>query len=141
MNAYDTEHAVTARAKMSKSDWGDAYHMARSVFYTPEHCEIVLRCAAALNIDRADIADALLYFSEFVKLEQVHPLQGGMFRFKYRSDRRPGRSIEPMGRSICNTALRSPPRSCRRRWRCTGSGGCERPSKPIPIAGPIATVP
>jgi uncharacterized radical SAM superfamily protein len=90
MNMYDTEHAVTAHAKMSAAEWEGAYRMAWRVFYTPEHCRTVLRRAAACNIDVPAIADALIYFSQFVDVERVHPLQGGMIRLKYRSDRRPG---------------------------------------------------
>jgi hypothetical protein len=95
MNMYDTEHAVTAHAKMSRAEWEEAYRMAWRVFYTPEHCEVVLRRAAAANIDLQTLSDTLLYFSQFVALEKVHPLQGGMMRFRYRADRRPGYRREP----------------------------------------------
>jgi pyruvate-formate lyase-activating enzyme len=94
MNAYDTEHAVTAHPTMSKSQWEDAYRTAWNAYYTPEHCETVLRRAAATNIDFGAVSDTLLYFSQFVTLEEVHPLQGGVFRRKYRADRRAGRPIE-----------------------------------------------
>jgi pyruvate-formate lyase-activating enzyme len=95
MNMYDTEHAVTAHQRMSKAEWESIYREAWSIFYTPEHCETVLRRAAATNIDLRTIADTLLFFSEFVSVEQVHPLQGGMLRLRRRKDRRPGMPTEP----------------------------------------------
>jgi len=95
MNMYDTEHAVTAHQRMSKAEWESIYREAWSIFYSPEHCGTVLRRAAATNIDLRTIADTLLFFSEFVSVERVHPLQGGMLRLKSRKDRRPGLPTEP----------------------------------------------
>jgi uncharacterized radical SAM superfamily protein len=94
LNSYDTEHAVVDHPKMSRSEWEGIYREAWSLFYTPQHCEKVLRRAAAVNIDLGPLAKTLAYFSHFVSVEQVHPLQGGMFRRKYRTDRRPGYRIE-----------------------------------------------
>jgi len=96
VNMYDTEHVVTAHQTMSKAQWEGIYREAWGIFYTPEHCETVLRRAAAANIELRTLSNTLLYFSQFVPLEQVHPLQGGMFRVKRRTDRRPGYPIEPM---------------------------------------------
>jgi hypothetical protein len=95
MNKYDTEHAVTAHPKMSNAEWVQAYRDAWSTYYTPEHCEVVLRRAAAARIDPGLITDTLMYFSRFMDVEEIHPLQGGIFRLKYRTDRRPGLPIEP----------------------------------------------
>jgi hypothetical protein len=41
---------------------------------------------------------ALRFFVGFTRLENVHPLQGGLIRFKYRADRRPGSPIQPVWR-------------------------------------------
>src|ERR1700730_3876839 len=38
----------------------------------------------------------LLMFASMVPIENTHPLQGGIFRRKYRRDRRPGFPIEPI---------------------------------------------
>jgi hypothetical protein len=37
----------------------------------------------------------IFFFGTFVPFEKVHPLQGGLFRRKYRRDRRPGMAVEP----------------------------------------------
>jgi len=95
MNKFDTEHAVVDHPKMSQSEWEKIYRDAWNIFFTPEHCETILRRAAAANIELGPFANTLLFFSHFVSLEQMHPLQGGMLRLKYRTDRRPGYPIEP----------------------------------------------
>jgi hypothetical protein len=96
MNLYDTEHAVVDHPKMSRAEWKNIYCEAWSIYYTPAHCETVLRRAATAQIDIGLLASFLAFYSNFVSLEQVHPLQGGVFRFKYRADRRPGYPIEPI---------------------------------------------
>jgi hypothetical protein len=96
MNIYDSEHAVTDHAKMTRGEWESVYREAWRTFYSPEHCATVLRRAATANIDLSTLAYQLLFFSQFVSLETVHPLQGGIGRRKYRTDRRPGYPIEPI---------------------------------------------
>jgi hypothetical protein len=96
MNLYDTEHAVVDHPKMSRTEWKYIYREVWSIYYTPAHCKTVLRRAATAKIDIGSLANFLAFFSNFVDLEQVHPLQGGVFRFKYRTDRRPGYPIEPI---------------------------------------------
>jgi uncharacterized radical SAM superfamily protein len=95
MNLYDSEHAVVDHPKMSRAEWEHIYREAWRIYYTPEHCKTVLRRAAAANLDLGSLAFTLLYFSRFVSWEQAHPLQGGVFRLKYRTDRRTGYPIEP----------------------------------------------
>lgn len=96
MNLYDTEHAVVDHPRMSKTQWEDIYREAWTIFYTPKHCETVLRRAATANIDLGTLSNTLLFFSRFVASEKVHPLQGGMLRLKYRTDRRPACPREPI---------------------------------------------
>jgi radical SAM superfamily enzyme YgiQ (UPF0313 family) len=94
MNKYDTEHAVTAHPKMSKEVWESVYREAWDTYYTPEHMETIMRRAGATGVRLGPLPGTLLHFSMFTKWENVHPLQGGIFRFKYRRDRRPGLPIE-----------------------------------------------
>jgi hypothetical protein len=54
-----------------------------------------MRRAGATGINLSSLAGTLLHFSKFTELENVHPLQGGIFRLKFRRDRRPGLPIEP----------------------------------------------
>ena len=98
LNRYDTEHAVTAHPRMSREESEQIYRAAWDLYYTPEHCETVMRRAAACNIDPGSMSAALRFFVGFTRLEKVHPLQGGLIRFKYRADRRPGSPIQPVWR-------------------------------------------
>ena len=54
----------------------------------------LLRRAAATGVPIGNLAKYLLTFSTTNRLEKVHPLQGGIFRLKHFSERRPGRSRE-----------------------------------------------
>jgi radical SAM superfamily enzyme YgiQ (UPF0313 family) len=94
LNTYDVEHVCTAHSRMSKKEWQDIYHEAWSLYYTPEHMKTLLRRAAATGVPIGNLAKYLLTFSTTDRLEKVHPLQGGIFRLKHPSERRPGWSRE-----------------------------------------------
>jgi radical SAM superfamily enzyme YgiQ (UPF0313 family) len=90
LNKYDVEHVCTAHSKMSQKEWQDIYHEAWQLYYTPEHMKTLLRRAAATGVPIGNLAKYLLTFSTTNRLEKVHPLQGGIFRLKHPSERRPG---------------------------------------------------
>ncbi len=90
LNKYDAEHVCTAHARMSPQVWQDIYHQAWSLYYTPRHMKTLLRRAAATGVPVGNLAKYLLTFSTTDRLEKVHPLQGGIFRLKHPSERRPG---------------------------------------------------
>jgi radical SAM superfamily enzyme YgiQ (UPF0313 family) len=94
LNRYDVEHVCTAHPKMSQKEWQDIYHEAWQLYYTPEHMKTLLRRAAATGVPVGNLAKYLLTFSTTDRLEKVHPLQGGIFRLKHPSERRPGLSRE-----------------------------------------------
>jgi radical SAM superfamily enzyme YgiQ (UPF0313 family) len=94
MNKYDVEHVVTAHPKMTQQEWEDAYLSAWDIFYTSEHIETILRRAYATGINIRSLMPVLMWFSSAVKIEKLHPLQWGLFRLKYRKDRRPGLPLE-----------------------------------------------
>ncbi len=94
LNRYDVEHVCTAHSKMSTKEWQDIYHEAWLLYYTPEHMKTLLRRAAATGVPIGNLAKYLLTFSTTDRLENVHPLQGGIFRLKHPSERRPGWSRE-----------------------------------------------
>jgi Radical SAM superfamily len=94
LNRYDVEHVCTAHSKMSTKEWQDIYHEAWLLYYTPEHMKTLLRRAAATGVPLGNLAKYLLTFSTTDRLENVHPLQGGIFRLKHPSERRPGLSRE-----------------------------------------------
>ncbi len=94
LNKYDVEHVCTAHPKMSRQEWQDIYHEAWSLYYSPAHMKTLLRRAVATGLPVGNLAKYLLTFSMTDRLENVHPLQGGIFRLKHPSERRPGRSRE-----------------------------------------------
>ena len=94
MNKYELEHVVTAHAKMSKDEWQEAYRTAWGIFYTEEHLETVLRRAYACGINIRSLMPVLFWFSSAVPVENLHPLQWGIFRIKRRTDRRSGLPLE-----------------------------------------------
>jgi hypothetical protein len=98
MNRYDIEHVVTAHPKMTRAQWEDIYRRAWKLYYTPEHIERLLRRAAACGIGVSRLATMILGFSCAVEIENLHPLQSGILRLKYRADRRSGLPIEPVWR-------------------------------------------
>jgi hypothetical protein len=90
LNQYDVEHVCTAHAKMSRREWEAIYREAWSAYYTPDHMSTLLRRAAATGVPIASLVKVLVTFATTVRLENVHPLQGGIFRLKHPSERRPG---------------------------------------------------
>ncbi len=95
MNKYDLNHRVTHHAKMSDAEWEEALRAAWASFYSREHIRTVLRRVAANPRGRAGATmSTLLWFKLVHTYEGVHPLEGGAFRMKFRSDRRSGLPIE-----------------------------------------------
>jgi hypothetical protein len=85
MNKYELEHVVTAHAKMSKEEWQSAYRSAWDVFYTDEHLETIMRRAPATGINIRSLMPVLIWFSSAMKIENLHPLQWGIFRIPQRT--------------------------------------------------------
>jgi radical SAM superfamily enzyme YgiQ (UPF0313 family) len=94
MNNYDVVHVTTRHATMSDDELLAIYHKAWDLYYSPEHVERVIRRAKAWGYDMRNMSAKLLSFYAVEKLEKVHPLEGGIFRRKYRHDRRPGLARE-----------------------------------------------
>jgi radical SAM superfamily enzyme YgiQ (UPF0313 family) len=95
LNKYDLNHVCTAHPRMSAEEWQRTYRMAWETYYTKDHVESVLR---RLIVHRASASNAILlmlWFGGSIHIEGVHPLEAGLVRRKYRTDRRPGFPIEP----------------------------------------------
>src|SRR6266478_5794786 len=90
LNTYDVEHVCTAHPRMSGEQWEAIYREAWSLYYTPKHMETLLRRAVATGVPVNSLIKVLVNFATTVRLENVHPLQGGIFRLKHPSERRPG---------------------------------------------------
>ncbi len=94
MNKYDLEHVITNHPNMSKEEWKKVYLKAWDIYYTPAHVETVIRRAKAWGYKPENMKVKLLSFYGCVLFEKIHPLEGGIFRLKYRRDRRPGMPLE-----------------------------------------------
>jgi len=95
LNKYDLNHRVTHHARMSDAEWEQVYEEAWHSYYSPEHFKTVISRAAALPDGRPRAKMRLmLWFYMMLCIEKVHPLEGGVFRRKYRTDRRSDRPIE-----------------------------------------------
>jgi radical SAM superfamily enzyme YgiQ (UPF0313 family) len=90
LNNYDVEHVCTSHPKMSRQAWEEIYREAWALYYTPKHMELLLRRAAATGVPIGSMIKVLVNFATTVRLENVHPLQGGILRLKHPSERRPG---------------------------------------------------
>lgn len=90
LNIYDVEHVCTAHPKMSKQEWEAIYQEAWSLYYSPDHMRTLLRRAAATKVPINSLLKVLVMFATSVQLENVHPLQAGLFRLKHPSERRHG---------------------------------------------------
>jgi radical SAM superfamily enzyme YgiQ (UPF0313 family) len=104
LNKYDLDHRTTGHARMTPQEWDEAYKGAWTNYYSWEHIETILRRAAAgratgrfkMNLNAT--ATNLIWFKAAIEVDDVHPLEIGYFRLKYRRDRRPERGIEPVWR-------------------------------------------
>jgi radical SAM superfamily enzyme YgiQ (UPF0313 family) len=94
LNTYDVEHVCTGHAKMSRDEWRSIYREAWDLYYSPEHMKTLLRRAAATGVPMKSLVKILVTFSSTVRLENVHPLQGGLVRLRHPSERRATHSPE-----------------------------------------------
>jgi radical SAM superfamily enzyme YgiQ (UPF0313 family) len=98
MNKYDLEHVVADHPKMTREEWAEVYRSAWETYYTREHMWTILRRAAGAGMGLKRLTAVLFLFSSFTAIEGLHPLQGGIFRLKVRTDRRPTMKLEPAWR-------------------------------------------
>jgi hypothetical protein len=94
LNNYDTVHVAMEHSKMSESEWYRAYHLAWETYYSLSHVETLLRRAKRRGFNVRNMKMKVLSFYGLYKFEGLHPLEGGLFRRKYRRDRRPGLPVE-----------------------------------------------
>jgi radical SAM superfamily enzyme YgiQ (UPF0313 family) len=95
LNKYDLNHVTTAHPRMSKAEWERTYRMAWDTYYTKEHVEAVIRRIVACRGRATNAILLMTWFGASIHIEGVHPLEAGLFRKKFRTDRRPGFPIEP----------------------------------------------
>jgi hypothetical protein len=95
LNKYDLHHRVAHHAKMTDTEWDAVYREAWARYYDEAHLETVVRRAAASSAGRPRATmRVMLWFKLMFEIEHLHPLEGGIFRRKYRLDRRPQMPLE-----------------------------------------------
>ena len=90
LNNYDVEHVCSDHPRMARREWESIYREAWSLYYSPKHLRTLIRRAAATGMPVGSLLKILVTFATTVRLENVHPLQGGILRLKTPSERRPG---------------------------------------------------
>ncbi len=94
MNIYDLEHVCTAHPLMTKDEWQDIYYRAWDLYYSDDHVATLMRRMVRSGNKPERIWAHTLQFAGCMRFEKVHPLQGGYFRRKIRTQRRSGLPIE-----------------------------------------------
>jgi radical SAM superfamily enzyme YgiQ (UPF0313 family) len=105
LNGYDLCHVTFDPDRMTRAELQRAYELAWEAYYSPEHIETLLRRARVSHVSRGKILGTSTMYLACVALEGVHPLEGGVLRFKYRRDRRPGLPIEGRAKFYTKYAL------------------------------------
>ena len=95
LNKFDLNHRVWHHSHMSDTEWEEAYRAAWDSYYSPDHVRTILRRAATNRLRYLkSVLSSILWFNLMIPYENVHPLEGGAFRLKFRRDRRPGMPLE-----------------------------------------------
>ncbi len=94
MNIYDLEHATMAHPKMTKEELSEAYRTAWRSYYTWDHIETLMRRAAATGEPVVKLMFLLFCFYGCIMFEGIHPLEGGLVRWRGRRSRRPNMPVE-----------------------------------------------
>ncbi len=94
LNKYDLNHRVTHHPIMSDETWDKVYFDSWRQYYTPEHVETVLRRDAARGARTSALYSSMVHFLGSILIENVHPLECGIFRRKIRTQRRTGMKLE-----------------------------------------------
>src|SRR6266699_3040144 len=98
MNKYDSAHACTTHPRMSRAEWEHVYRLAWQRYYTIDHIETVLRRVASVAANASNALFLITWFKGSADFEQLHPLEAGFLRLKFRRDRRPTLPMEPVWR-------------------------------------------
>jgi radical SAM superfamily enzyme YgiQ (UPF0313 family) len=94
MNNYDLTHVTAPHDTMSASQLQETYNKAWEIYYSPYHVERILRRAREWGFKVEKMMWMTLEFYACATIEKVHPLEGGIFRRKYRRDRRHSLPLE-----------------------------------------------
>ncbi|MDT7041266.1 B12-binding domain-containing radical SAM protein [Candidatus Nitronereus thalassa] len=94
MNKYTLEHVTMEHPLMSRDEWYQVYRDAWDQYYTPDHVETMMRRVDAKRISAGFLRTLIVLFYGCITINKLHPLEGGYFRRKVRTQRRPVFSLE-----------------------------------------------
>lgn len=94
MNIYDLEHVCTGHSLMTKDEWQGIYNKAWDLYYSDDHLETLMKRMVVSGNKPERIWAHALQFAGSIRYEKVHPLQGGYFRRKVRTQRRSSLPVE-----------------------------------------------
>ncbi len=98
LNKYDLNHRVVHHPKMSDAEYEQTYRDAWRTYYTRRaHRDGGAPPWRHSRPQPAEPAQFMTMFKIMFEAENIHPLEGGIVRLKYRRDRRYGMPIEPVG--------------------------------------------
>ncbi len=93
-NKYDLNHVTTRHPTMSKKELEDVYRHAWDQYYSDDHVETILKRGHAKHVSMDALLFMMMWFYGGMIYENLHPLEVGYLRRKYRADRRPGMARE-----------------------------------------------
>ncbi len=94
LNKFDLYHVTARHPKMSETEFQNAYRQAWADYYSEENIVTYLKRARAGGVSMGKILGSTVAYHLIATLENIHPLEAGIIRRKYRKDRRPGLPIE-----------------------------------------------
>jgi hypothetical protein len=97
-NAVIKKELPIDHLEFSKEEWERAYRRCWETYYSPDHVETLLRRAVAKRLSGGNVLFLITWFKGCYEIENVHPLENGFLRLKFRRDRRHGMPLEPAWR-------------------------------------------
>lgn len=88
LNRYDVNHVTMPHPLMSREEWETACDQVWPAYYSDEHVETVLRRCAATGTSPGKTMIYLVWFRGSTLIENIHPVENGYIRLKFRRDRR-----------------------------------------------------
>ena len=90
LNRYDGEHVTAEHPRMTAAEWQAIYDRAWHLYYSPEHVATLFKRSIASRMRPSRMSKFIFLYYGCHRFERVHPLQGGAFRRKIRTQRRSG---------------------------------------------------
>jgi len=103
LNQYDSFHPTMPHPRMSQDEWRETYMRAWRSFYSFESMRDILNRTSAEVY--WNVFKNFLWVKSAFSIERQHPMVSGFWRWKVRTDRRSGYTVEPFWRFARARAL------------------------------------